>query len=70
MEEVHEEYVTTADGRQVKLLENPLPVPKKHVKREMKFDFEYEDDRKKGLLLQSFLYIMERIWLLICQEKK
>ncbi len=47
MEEVHEEYVTTADGRQVKLLENPLPVPKKHVKREMKFDFEYEDDRKK-----------------------
>lgn len=47
MEEVHEEYVTTADGRQIKLLENPLPVPKKHMKKEMEFDFEFADVIKK-----------------------
>lgn len=47
MEETHEGYVTTADGRQIKLLENPLPVPKKHVKREMRFDFDFEDEGKK-----------------------
>lgn len=47
MEETHEGYVTTADGRQIKLLDNPLPVPKKHVKREMRFDFDFEDEGKK-----------------------
>lgn len=32
------EYVMTEDGRIVKLLDNPLPVPKKHVKKEITFD--------------------------------
>lgn len=32
-------YFTTQDGRIVKFLDNPLPVPKKHVKKEMDFKF-------------------------------
>ena len=31
-------YVTTQDGRRIRLLDNPLPGPKKHVRREMEFD--------------------------------
>lgn len=34
------DYVVTEDGRKVQLLENPLPVPKKHVKKDMEFDLE------------------------------
>lgn len=33
------DYVVTEDGRKVRLLENPLPVPKKHVKKDIEFDF-------------------------------
>lgn len=37
--------VITEDGRCVQLLENPLPLPKKHVKKEIHFDFEdFTDD--------------------------
>lgn len=43
MEEENGEYVKTADGRVIKLLDNPLPVPKKHIKKEIKFDFEFDD---------------------------
>lgn len=31
-------YVITQDGRRVRLLDNPLPGPRKHVRREMEFD--------------------------------
>lgn len=34
-------FVTTKDGRQVALLDNPLPLPKKHEKKKM--DFKYHD---------------------------
>ena len=34
------DYVVTQDGRKVRLLENPLPVPKKHVKKDMDFDLD------------------------------
>lgn len=40
MEEKQDDYVITEDGRRVKLLDNPLPVPKKHVKKKMGFDFD------------------------------
>lgn len=33
------EYVVTQDGRKVELLDNPLPVPPRHEKREMDFKF-------------------------------
>ncbi len=33
-----DDYVITEDGRKIKLLDNPLPVPKKHVKKEIEFD--------------------------------
>lgn len=53
MGEGHEEYVTSVDGRVIKLLDNPLPVPKKHIKREMKFDFNFDDlkeeERKENI---------------------
>ena len=35
------EYTITEDGRKVALLENPLPVPKKHERRKM--DFKYNE---------------------------
>lgn len=38
MEEKEENCVITEDGRQIQLLENPLPLPKKHVKKEIGFD--------------------------------
>ncbi|MDE6186302.1 MAG: hypothetical protein K2G39_12880 [Lachnospiraceae bacterium] len=38
--EVAGDYVVTEDGRRVQLLENPLPVPKRHVKKDMEFDFD------------------------------
>lgn len=34
------DYVVTEDGRKVRLLDNPLPVPKKHVKKDMDFDLD------------------------------
>ena len=40
-EEESVQYVIAADGRKVALLENPLPLPKKHKKRKM--DFKYHD---------------------------
>ena len=40
-EEESVQYVIAADGRKVALLENPLPLPKKHEKRKM--DFKYHD---------------------------
>lgn len=33
------QYVVTQDGRKVELLDNPLPVPPKHEKRDMDFKF-------------------------------
>lgn len=33
------QYVVTRDGRKVELLDNPLPVPPKHEKRDMDFKF-------------------------------
>lgn len=33
------QYVVTQDGRRVELLDNPLPVPPRHEKREMDFKF-------------------------------
>lgn len=37
--EQEEGYVITKDGRKVKLFDNPLPLPPKHVKKSMGFDF-------------------------------
>jgi len=37
-EVIEPEYFTTKDGRRVQYLENPLPVPKKHVAHTMSFD--------------------------------
>lgn len=50
------QYVVTQDGRKVELLDNPLPVPPKHEKRDMDFKFNEfseesavkEDTRGKG----------------------
>lgn len=47
MEEKQGEYVTTADGRKIRLLDNPLPTPKKHIQKGMDFDFEFDDLMKK-----------------------
>ena len=38
--EEEEGYIVTDDGRKIKLLENPLPVPKKHVKKDIGFDID------------------------------
>ena len=38
-EEEEEGYVITKDGRKVKLFDSPLPLPPKHVKKSMGFDF-------------------------------
>ncbi len=50
-DEKPESYFIAQDGRKVKYLDNPLPVPKKHVKKEMNFaiddvegDFDINDD--------------------------
>ncbi len=50
-EEKPDNYFIAQDGRKMKYLDNPLPVPKKHVKKEMKFaieevegDFDIKDD--------------------------
>lgn len=40
------EYIITEDGRRIKLLDNPLPGPKKHVRREMDFDLDFEEEEK------------------------
>lgn len=34
------QYIVTEDGRKVELLDNPLPVPKRHEKKEMDFKFD------------------------------
>ncbi len=39
-----EGYVMTQDGRKVKLFDNPLPLPPKHVKKTMGFDFQSPRD--------------------------
>lgn len=39
-------FFTTADGRVVKYLDNPLPGPKKHKKRDMDFDIDDVNDVK------------------------
>ncbi len=39
-EEKTDNYIITEDGRRIKLLDNPLPVPKRHVPRAMHFDIE------------------------------
>ena len=44
--ETVQNVVVTEDGRQVKLLDNPLPVPKRHIKREMEFDLNDFSDGK------------------------
>lgn len=38
------DFFTAPDGRKVKYLENPLPGPKKHVSRQLDFDFEVNMD--------------------------
>lgn len=44
-EEKTENSIITEDGRRVQLLENPLPLPKKHVRKEIHFDIEdFADD--------------------------
>lgn len=43
VEEKQDGYVITEDGRKIKLLDNPLPGPKKHVKREIGFDYDEID---------------------------
>lgn len=50
-EEDPDSYFIAGDGRKVRYLDNPLPVPKKHVKKEMNFaiedvegDFDINDD--------------------------
>ena len=43
-EEKQDDYFITEDGRRIKYIENPLPGPKKHVKREMDFDLKEVDD--------------------------
>lgn len=40
MEEKQGDYIIAEDGRKIKLLDNPLPVPKKHVKKQIEFDFD------------------------------
>lgn len=37
-------YFITEDGRKVQYLDNPLPVPKKHVERHLDFDFDVNMD--------------------------
>lgn len=44
VEEKQDEYFIAEDGRRIKYIENPLPGPKKHVKREMDFDLQEYDD--------------------------
>lgn len=44
VEEKQDGYVITEDGRKIKLLDNPLPVPKKHVKKEIRFDLDDKID--------------------------
>ncbi len=39
-EEKTDNYIITEDGRKIKLLDNPLPVPKRHVPKAMRFDIE------------------------------
>lgn len=48
VEEEQDGYVITEDGRKVKLLDNPLPVPKKHVKKEIRFDLDEIDVNDDG----------------------
>lgn len=43
-EEKQENYFIAGDGRKIRLIDNPLPGPKKHVKREMDFDIREFDD--------------------------
>lgn len=39
-EEKQDDYVITEDGRRIKLLDNPLPLPKKHIRKEIDFDLD------------------------------
>lgn len=59
-------YIVTADGRKVALLDNPLPLPKKHEKKKMDFKYtelpketsdgvkEWQDHREDGLAFDDF----------------
>ena len=53
-EEMQDEYFTTKDGRVVKFIDNPLPGPKKHVKREM--NFEIDDVTQEEKMSDDFDY--------------
>ena len=44
--EKQQEYFTTKDGRVVKYIENPLPGPKKHVKKVMSFEINDADEKE------------------------
>ncbi len=46
MEKEEENIVFTEDGRKIRLLDNPLPGPRKHIKREMDFDLREFDKEK------------------------
>ncbi len=39
-DEKQNDYVITEDGRKIELLKNPLPLPKKHVRKEIEFDLD------------------------------
>lgn len=46
-EEMQGDYFTTKDGRVVKYIDNPLPGPKKHVKKEMSFAIDDAEGTEK-----------------------
>lgn len=46
VEEKQDDYFIAGDGRRIKYIENPLPGPKKHVKRTMDFDLNEIDELK------------------------
>lgn len=53
--ESEENVITTEEGKTIKLLDNPLPVPRKHVKREMDFKINaIEDLTENGIVKDDF----------------
>lgn len=53
---LEDNYIVTEDGRTIKLLDNPLPVPKKHVKKEMEFKIDSTDEQSDEKLADDFDY--------------
>ena len=52
---MEENMITTEEGKKIKLLDNPLPVPKKHVKREMDFKINtIEELTENGIVKDDF----------------